>query len=178
MADHRLLSALSKRGFAWLLVLGALLVLPACDSNDDNDLDGYDGTYTFTQLRFDVNGLDRSIDLLGRLDQRNTELIITAGEREFLLRYDLTTDSQSTLRLGGSVSRGSGRLRFDVNSGTPENLLLPQSADGADFSLEIVQNDDGIALRENIQRRGVDLTRYGINQTSIDGTLNVRLVRE
>lgn len=159
--------------FAALLACSfALLLLPACDSDggdDDGALTEVDGSYRAAQMRFVAPGF-QTLNLLNSLEGAPS-LLISAGDREFFLRYDLPDDDEASLSIQGTVSRSGDQLRFNVARGNAGDLLLP-TGDGTDFSLTI--EDGGGVLSGSIPRTGVDLREYGIDQSSIDGTLQVR----
>ena len=165
----------SRRCFWPLLLALALVILPACGDDDEDDIDpnALTGTYTFETFVFDpVAPILPDANVLDTLVADATLLSFFPDE-DFLLRYQYEGDDVVDV-VAGDFNTGSNSVRLVIGEESArQRLLLPE-----ELSLNVL--DDGARLEAEIAREGVDLASYSETYANLDpsgGTLTLRLVR-
>ena len=165
----------ARKGAIFLLpcLLLGLLTLSACDSDSGDNSDELVGDYDLERLEFvpDAASLT-SVTVLDTLSSAGLELL---GSR-FIFRYQVRGESSPGFLTGDFTATGDRiELNFRDVSSDFDLLLLPRS-----FSLQIGENES--ALEGSIDRNNVNLQEFDEEAyqslTSVDGTLEVRFVRE
>lgn len=166
----------SRRCFWPLLLALALIILPACGDDDEDDInpDVLVGTYAFETFTFDPPGTEISTaNVLDTLVASATSLSFFQDE-DFLLRYQYEGEDIVDV-VAGDFDTGSDNVRLVIGEESArQRLLLPE-----ELSLNVL--DDGARLEAEIERQQVDLTNFSEIRYEgvppVDGTLTLRLVR-
>ena len=166
----------------------ALFALTAagCSSNNPDDIDRYQGTFTFSELSFESAGINTA-DVADRLVPASSEIEILGNRASVKFRYNdgtecgVTETSSDLASMTATASRTS--ITLEARDGADRDvlkcLLLPDS-----FRLTAPDGEtDAQTLTATIERSGVDLNEYdeanyssGLDNES--GTLTIRLARD
>lgn len=164
-----------------LLSIGALGLM-ACDSNGGGGAPPSDleGTYRFTQFEFVVSGVndfDLMADTLAVSDE-SPRLEFFGGNARANLVYRIEGSTGSSF-IPGRFTTESNRVTVDFSEADGEDrfqLLLPSLV-----RFETLDSDSVLVAEQRVE--DVDLRRYAPNRyagltQNVNGTLNLRLIRQ